>query len=283
MTEDNPFLRLFEDQWGLEAEEREPQTLRELIALAQRCRVDESLEDRLRAALEDLLPKIVAIHQANVADMERSEHIDEALLGHLEGSLDAYEQIADAMEGMLEGEFEALEDLEAGAELLAGHQQVLERWHSGVAPACPKCGRQAGPGQKVCPDCRAHFVYADSSGTEFETVNLGPAYGDIHLACGQVAIGEAAFSALEEKLKAMDGELNRVYALLAQLPEEAQQKYEVPKLRVLLEDSLLGLAQIRRFDDSCELADLNQGWKRLSQNGVRLAVALKNVAPELGR
>lgn len=281
MNEENPFLKLFEDQWGVEQEEREPRTIRELIALAQRCRVDESLEDRLRAALEDLLPKIVSIHQANVADMENSRHLAEDLLVHLEGSLDAYEQIADSMEGMLEGEFEALEDLEAGAELLAKHQNALERWHSGVAPACPKCGGHAGPGEKVCPDCQAHYVYADSSETEFETVTLGPAYGDIHTAAAQVATGDAPFSDLEEKLRVMDTEVNRVYALLAKLPEEAQKKYEVPKIRVLLEDSLLGLAQLRRFDDSCELADLNQGWKRLSQTGVRLSAALKAVVPEL--
>lgn len=278
--EDNPFLKLFEEQWGFTPEERRPETIRELIALAQRCRKDESLQPQLNEALDDLLPKVIAIHDANLEDLEEAENVSSELLPHLEGSLDAYQQIVGAMQGMKEGEFEALEDLEAGAELLAKHQNILTRWHSGEAPACPKCGAHGQSGEKVCSTCNVHLIYADRSGTEFESVTLGPSYTAVHEACHKVASGDASFAVLAEAISAMDQELNRAHALLSRLPEAEQEKLEVPRLQALLEDSLLGLAQIRRFDDSCELADLNQGWQRLSQAGATLSGALKPLAEQ---
>ncbi|MCA9791969.1 MAG: hypothetical protein KC910_09255, partial [Candidatus Eremiobacteraeota bacterium] len=256
------FLDSFKQAWGLDPD-RNPQTIRGLLALGRHCLEHPEFEPDLTRAAERLASRVTDIYQQGQCELEQAQRVDPELMEHLLGSQQAYQEILEALAQLappLDELDETLENLEAGADLLAAHQRVILAWNDQAA--CPACGSHGKPGQ-LCGPCQAYRVYQDPNPPDIPAVELGDAYFDLHQACRGLATGQANLAALEGAIETLASALWQINNLARRNPGQAG-------LRQALAESFEGLDRLGQFTNSFAVADLNAGWLVVSQAGLKL-------------
>ena len=264
------FLKSFRKEWGIGVE-RNPTTLRELLYLGEAALDESSLSSDFMKGCELIRGRVVQVYEQSADELEAAETIAPELLQHLEGSMHCYEEILETLEALRGGlELELLGQLEEDLEQLAACQDALALWEN--QPSCPRCGYRGGT--RECPDCRVHLVLADANPPALPPVKLGPDYVKLREVAGLVAQGQVPYKELEAAIGRLGSELFRMGALARQ---GGSMGLDLSPFKELLGKALAGLEQMQRFDSSCHIADLNQGWAQVSQAGV----ALLNLSEQL--